>query len=105
MRNKEGTGIVDSEKTQGDGSPENESHEEMLRYVRLGRASILSDDQEPGGRFQVAAIIMGDPSSRLSFVLTEWRQDAKGDWRSGSCLLLKQEAPATLLDLLRSAQH
>ena len=79
-------------------SHENEGHEQMLEIVAAGRASVLSDEQLPGGRFQVAAIIMGG-----EIILTTWHQDEQNDWRSTSVCLLKGDAPEKLLVLLHVA--
>lgn len=84
---------------------ENENHAELLEWIEEGRAKILSDDQAPGGRFQIAAVLTGDPQGRFDFVLTEWHQDAQGDWRSRKAMLLRHDAAARLIDLVRAAGH
>ncbi len=84
---------------------ENESHDTLLQWIEQGRAAIISDEQERRGRFQIAAVLSGDPSGRFTFVLTQWHQDGKGDWRSTKCMLLDADAAARLIDLVRSATH
>ncbi len=79
---------------------ENEGHDEMLQMVEAGRAAILSDEDLPGGRFQVAAVAMGG-----EFVLTTWHCDERGDWRSRGVVLLKHDAATRLIELLRSAGY
>jgi hypothetical protein len=80
--------------------PENEGHDELLQAVDAGKAAILSDERLPGGRFQVAAAVMGG-----EFIVTTWHQDERGDWRSHGCVWLKGDAPTRLIELIHSSGY
>jgi hypothetical protein len=75
---------------------ENENHAELERALALGQAVVVSDEQLPGGRFQLAGVVMGG-----DIVLTQWRQDDSGEWRSSHCTILKKGTLPKLVELLR----
>lgn len=85
---------------QSDREPENEDHEEMEKAIAEGYARILHDAVYPGGRFQTAAFIKGAGSE---FWITEWHQDAKGDWRSHKFLSLPATAITELIALVHAS--
>jgi hypothetical protein len=66
-------------------SVDNEGHAQALEGVTSGELVMLSDEELPGGRFQVVGAVQGG-----EIVLSDWWQDADGDWHSRHCMFIKR---------------
>lgn len=83
-----------------DNDVDNEGHAKFERWVSDGTAVVVSDENLPGGRFQLAGCCVGG-----EIILTDWRQDAAGDWHARHCTLIKRGCLPKLAELLRKTGY